>query len=502
MKDKFSKELEVITKASMLAQNAEGLKDTLKNILTMAKDAFSVGNGAVLTNTNGKLRVFASIGYSEEAFDMTFDISKSEGITGLAAHKKKVVIVNDSSKDSRYIKGVVGAKSEMAIPIIVNNKVVGVLNFESPKKNAFNELDAVNASALATIIGYMITSFDNDRKLEMALKRLEALIKATNQLSKSSYNLSKTLTAIIKILKDYFGYKYFDILLKNEEGFLVPMKTSRDFPIQVIRNFKANINKGEGLTGTAGKTGEIICVNDVDKDKRYIPAIEGIKSEIVLPIETEQGIIGVLDIEDVKKDVFTDDVTRLLKVLSTEIGIAITNAKLYETIKNLATTDELTGLANYRFFRQMLEKEIARAKRYGKEFSLAMFDIDYFKNYNDTNGHDQGNVALKKVGEILLTLSRKTDIPARFGGEEFIVILPETSAGDAYQFANRVRKKIERTKFKGEVHQPNRKLTVSGGVAGFPYDGKSANEVIKSVDIACYEAKDRGRNRIAIFGKK
>jgi len=502
MKDKFSKELEVITKATQIAQKAERLEETLENILLMAKDAFDIGNGAVLLNDDGKLRVFASIGYSEEVFDLSFDIAKCEGVTGLAAKKNKTIIVNDTTKDTHYIKGIVGAQSEMAIPIIVNNKVVGVLNFESPKKNAFNELDAVNASALATIIGYMITSFDNSRKLETAVKRLEALIKATNQLSKSSYNLSKTLTAIIKILKDYFGYKYFDILLKNEEGFLVPSKTTKDFPLEVKENFKASINKGEGLTGTAAKLGEIICVNDVSKDKRYIPAIRGIKSEIVLPITTGQGIIGVLDIEDVRANTFTPNVIQLLKVLTTEIGIAIANAKLYETIKTLAITDELTKLANYRFFRQMLDKEVARAKRYQKKFSLVMFDIDYFKNYNDTNGHDQGNIALRTIGEILLNLSRTSDTPARFGGEEFIVILPETSKKEGCCFAERVRKEVEKTKFKGEHHQPNKKLTISSGVAEFPCDGETAMGIIKAADIACYEAKNGGRNRIAFFEKK
>ncbi|MGB9694574.1 MAG: diguanylate cyclase [Caldisericaceae bacterium] len=502
MKDKLSKELEVITKASKLAQNSEQLKETLKTILLMAKDAFNVGNGAILINNKGKLNVFVSIGYTEESFDLTFDISKAEGVTGLAANKRKIIIVNDTTQDIHYIKGVVGAQSEMAIPIVIKKNVVGVLNFESPEKNAFSESDAANAQALATIIGYMITSFEIDLKLESVVNRLEALIKSTNYLSKASSNLSKTLSAIIKVLEKYFGYKYFDILLKDKDGFLVPMKTSRDFPIQVIKNFKANINEGQGLTGTAARLGQVVCVNDVSKDKRYIPAIKGIKSEIVLPIETDQGIIGVLDIEDIKKDVFSEETIRLLKVLSTEIGIAITNARLYETTRALATTDELTQIANYRFFRQMLDREIARSKRYKKEFSLVMFDIDYFKHYNDTNGHDQGNIALKTVGEILSNLSRTSDLPARFGGEEFIVILPETTKEQADQFANRVRREIAMTKFKGESHQPNRKLTVSGGIASFPHDGKTASEIIKAVDIACYEAKDKGRNRIVAFNAK
>jgi diguanylate cyclase (GGDEF)-like protein len=506
MKDRLEKELEVITKATQIAQKSEGLTSTIKQILLMAKDAFNIGNGEVLINENGKLKVFTLSGYLEGALNLSrvlnlsFDIKRGVGITGLAAKKQETIIVNDIKKNHHYIKGIAGSQSEMAVPIIINQQVIGVLNFESTEKNAFSEADAKNAQALAVIIGFIITSLENEKKLQEDVKKLEALINTTNELSKASHNLSRTLSTIIKVIKDYFGYKYFDILLKDKDGNLVPSKTSKDFPIEAIRNFKANINRGEGLTGTAAKLGKIVCVNDVLKDKRYIAALSKIRSEIVLPILVGKNLIGVLDIEDTRPNIFTKDFIQVLKVLAIEIGIAINNAKLNEKMKELAATDELTGLSNYRSFRKMLDREISRSKRYGKKFSLAMFDIDYFKCYNDKNGHDQGNVALEEIGEILLKLSRENDVPARFGGDEFIVILLETGKEAAYKFAERVRKTIEQTEFKGEYHQPNGKLTLSGGIAEFSVDGDMATKIIKAVDAACYKAKYSGRNKIAIFG--
>ncbi len=468
--------------------------------MLIAKDACNLANSVVLLNENGKLKVIAIAGFPEDVLKLSLDIKKGEGITGFSAKRRKTIVVNDITKSRRYIVGVPGAKSELAVPLIVNNQVLGVLNLESVEKNAFSKTCISSAQALATIIGFMILSFESQKKLEKVIKMLKALAKSLNKLN-NAVKLSQTLSAIIKTVKDYFDYKYFDILLKNQNGELVPTKTSKDFPISVIKGFKAEINSGEGLTGTAAKLGKIICVNDVTKDKRYIPAIKGINSEAVFPIKVGGELIGVLDIEDTESNRFQKDDIQILSALSSEIGVAIQNAQLYEKVQELATTDELTGLSNYRAFRRFLDLEVKRAKRYNKNFSLVMFDIDYFKHYNDKNGHDQGNSALKKIGEILIRENRNSDFPARFGGEEFIVILPETSVNGALQYAERIRKAIEKTKFKGERHQPNGKLTISGGVAEFPIDSDTAAKIIKAVDAACYEAKASGRNMIAIFGE-
>lgn len=500
MKGKFLKELEVITKISQRIQKQEELRDALQEMLIMAKDAYNIGNGIVLINEDGKLKTLAIVGYPEGVFDLTFDIKSGQGIIGFSAKKRKTIVVSDVAKNPHYILGIPDTKSEVAVPIIIKRKIIGVLNFESPEKNAFKKTDVKNAQALAAVIGFMILNFKTQKKLEKVVKRLEMLTKATTRLN-NTVRLSNTLSAIVKVIKDYFGYKYFDIMLKDDKGDLVPIKTSKDFPINVIKNFKANINRGEGLTGTAAKLGEIVCVNDVAKDKRYIPAIKDIRSEIVIPIKVQGELIGVLDIEDPELDRFKRDDIKILSVLAIEIGIAIQNASLYEKTKELATTDELTGLANYRSFRDYLDREVKRAERYQKSFSLVMFDIDYFKQYNDQNGHDQGNVVLKRIGKILLYNNRSVDLPARFGGEEFVTILPETSKRGALVYAERIRKVVEKTKFKGESRQPNGRLTVSGGVAEFPKDGNTSAKIIKAVDTACYEAKDSGRNQIRGFNE-
>ncbi|HDZ11665.1 MAG TPA: diguanylate cyclase, partial [Bacteroidetes bacterium] len=164
--------------------------------------------------------------------------------------------------------------------------------------------------------------------------------------------------------------------------------------------------------------------------------------------------------------------------------------------QQLAITDGLTELFNYRYFRSQLEHEVARAKRYNLDLSLVMVDIDFFKNYNDTNGHPAGDIVLKKIARAVQENIRKIDIPCRYGGEEFILILPDTGKQAAVVVAEKMRKLVEQMPFKNQEAQPNKRLTISMGVATFSEDGETAEELIQQVDKNLYAAKQSGRNRV------
>ncbi|MBI5599771.1 MAG: diguanylate cyclase [Deltaproteobacteria bacterium] len=165
-------------------------------------------------------------------------------------------------------------------------------------------------------------------------------------------------------------------------------------------------------------------------------------------------------------------------------------------LKDLATTDGLTGLYNHRHFKNELEKEIKRAKRYNRSMSLVMADIDHFKSYNDTHGHPKGDVILKMVAELFRRNRREVDIAARYGGEEFIIILPETGAEAAFFVAEGIRGAIEEHPFPMQETQPGGNLTASFGVATFPEDGDDAESLMAAVDKRLYMAKAEGRNRV------
>ncbi len=161
-----------------------------------------------------------------------------------------------------------------------------------------------------------------------------------------------------------------------------------------------------------------------------------------------------------------------------------------------AITDPLTRLYNFGFFRDRLEIELERARETGDPVAVALFDIDHFKNYNDSHGHQEGNRVLVKVADLLRRTGRRGDVVARYGGEEFAALLYGSSREEALRFAELARVAIEGYDFPGAGSQPEGRLTISGGVAGFPEDAADDSGLIKAADQSLYRAKDHGRNRI------
>ncbi|NTW50857.1 MAG: GGDEF domain-containing protein [Chlorobiales bacterium] len=207
----------------------------------------------------------------------------------------------------------------------------------------------------------------------------------------------------------------------------------------------------------------------------------------------------VNDLDDfVKKRRPEDEISKLARTIR-HLGKEV-EEKTAE-LNRLVVTDEKTRLFNFRHFKGQLLTEIARAKRFGEPLSLIMLDIDNFKHYNDTNGHLLGDEVLIKVARLMKQECRETDVPARFGGEEFAALLPRTHPEEAAYVAERIRHVIEETVFVNQEKQPRGNLTVSLGVATFPDDASDAEALINCADEALYEAKNRGRNRVVIYAK-
>ncbi|NOY54133.1 MAG: diguanylate cyclase [Deltaproteobacteria bacterium] len=177
----------------------------------------------------------------------------------------------------------------------------------------------------------------------------------------------------------------------------------------------------------------------------------------------------------------------------------IIEIKIFQKTQQESYLDELTQLFNYRYFQQALKNEIVRAQRYAAPLSLVIFDVDDFKNYNDTNGHFAGNQALKKLARTLKKGVRDVDVVVRYGGEEFAILLPETTKEGAMVISERIRNRVEITKYTGGAKQPLKNFTISGGVATLKVDAATGSELIKKADRALYRAKSRGKNQIALY---
>ncbi len=175
---------------------------------------------------------------------------------------------------------------------------------------------------------------------------------------------------------------------------------------------------------------------------------------------------------------------------------------LRDKLKMLSTTDELTGLHNRRYLLERMDQEISRSKRYGTPLSLLMFDLDFFKVVNDIYGYEWGDVLLKSIADKLKQVIRKEDILTRYGDEEFVVALPNTTEDNAFLFAERFRKEVERMEFIPAGEEERHPITISGGISTFPCikdSEEDANTIIRYAEHALYNAKKRGKNKIIQF---
>lgn len=216
-------------------------------------------------------------------------------------------------------------------------------------------------------------------------------------------------------------------------------------------------------------------------------------SALYIPLIAKGAPLGVLHLEDPSDGEFHTENTTLYQTIGSMIAIAISNAQLYA----MAVTDGLTQLYVRRYFDLRMDEEFDQAQRYARDFSLLMFDIDHFKKFNDTHGHQTGDMVLQQFAQLLKDNTRKSDICCRYGGEEMAVILPETGMEEAARLAQKLCQTIRAHPFRGAA-QPRLNVTSSIGVAAYTKTHQTPAELVSSADQALYRAKENGRNQVQL----
>jgi two-component system cell cycle response regulator len=231
-----------------------------------------------------------------------------------------------------------------------------------------------------------------------------------------------------------------------------------------------------------------------------------IQSIVAIPFTFDKGQHGVFFLRSSPDEPALDEESvRLTSAIAQGAVRALNRAAMFESVLShqeqleiLAKTDELTGCLSRRYLMERLENELERAARYERLLGVVMFDIDDFKRLNDTHGHTTGDAALRSIGEVLRRSLRTADFVGRYGGDEFLLVLPETSAHGTHQLAERIRNGVSRREF--DLRGGTLRLTVSGGVAGFPdSDVMALEDLIDRADVALYKAKAAGRNKVFIY---
>jgi diguanylate cyclase (GGDEF)-like protein len=253
---------------------------------------------------------------------------------------------------------------------------------------------------------------------------------------------------------------------------------------------------------------ELLANLDLGRDQQLpaeqhrptVASVDGVHA-LAVPLRARSGsgsdvnYVGVISIARRGQE-FSDTEQDLFAYLAAQAAVSIENANLHETVQRQAVTDELTGLFNVRHFQEALENEVERSRRFSSPVGLAMMDIDNFKKVNDTYGHQQGDVVLVEVARALRSLSRDIDVPARYGGEELAVILPQTDLGGAELLAERMRAAIADLAVKRLDGRGALSITASFGVASFPESAGGRESLIAAADAALYRAKHGGKNQV------
>jgi len=402
-------------------------------------------------------------------------------------------------------KGLDAIDASAWLPLVIENKPAGVIALgpreggRAYDENAMEFLQTVGEQAAVALNSVTLYSRLNaeQEKLDRTIQNLSVLYEISGAISQID-NMKQLLLEILDKAIQRVGAQKGSIMLYIPEEDQLKLQVVRGLPDKLVeeainsgeqqcRTFRP----GEGIAGLVFQRGQYHISNNAAQDDKYLSSEKSyIETIACLPLISCDEAIGVLNITNKAGGGFDEEDIEILSAIANQAAMIIEKADLYQ----LAITDELTGLYVRRFFYRRLEEEFRRHKRYNNQFSLLMIDIDFFKRFNDTYGHAVGDEVLKGVARTLVAQCREIDVVSRHGGEEFVILMPETINQGAASAAERLRQAVEELQVEhgGEMLQ----VTISVGIHHTEEGLASGTELLQRADIALYQAKHQGRNRV------
>ncbi|MGH7542026.1 MAG: diguanylate cyclase [Gemmatimonadota bacterium] len=471
----------------------DDLEQLLETVLEQAQELIGFDHSALMLYEaeSGRLRVQCIRGYGERAGEVIeLSLPRGRGLSGWAAEKRVGVRIGDVTKDPRYVVGLREARSNMAVPLIVENQVAGVINVESERLNAFTETHEKLLTVLGSQAALAILAARTRDRLQQRIEQLNALYRIS-QLASGQDDVDSTLDAILAVTEGVIPDGHVAVLLIEEGSRSLVVRAERGY-VEGVRHLRIPI--GQGVTGRCAECGEVLVLNDLHDARDYIRGVEGARSEIALPLKVDGRVIGVLNAESREESAYSEDHVRTLSVVAQQAAVVIRAAQLNEETRRLAVTDPLTGLHNRRYFVERLEEILRRAHRYGGRIAVIMIDCDHLKTINDQHGHLAGDRALQALADVMRITLRDTDVLARLGGDEFAALLLEADRPGARATTERLRRHVEGLALVSDDGGDIR-LSVSTGVAFYPNDGADVKALLREADRGLYHLKREARER-------
>src|SRR5216683_5600271 len=463
------------------------LDEVLQRILGIAHDYFHLRNVAIvlLDQQSQQLCVRSQIGW-DEGHDKVL-LPPGQGITGAATLKKQPVYSPDVSQDPRYFCSAKSTRSELAIPLMVRDEVVGVLDCQSDRLDPFDP-ETIDLLTLFSTQASMALQNARLYSLEQQRARQLQAINAIAQQTTAVLELEELLDRVCQLIQEAFRVSHVSLFLREDHDLVLRAHHGTLTPrIPQGGRFPASDEPWASIL-----TGSRTMVESDLRSATTMKFFAESASRLRIPLVSFGQALGVLALDSSQPDAFRDGDRESLESVADICATAIQNAHYVERVKQLAYLDGLTGIFNRRFFELRISEEIERARRYDSGMAVIMVDIDQFKRLNDEFGHLLGDEVLRQVSSLFHQQVRKIDVVCRFGGEEFAILLSQTTAEQALGVAEKLRRLVETWQFPG-VPRP---VSISAGAATYPQHGTTRDELVKAADAGLYAAKQAGRNLV------
>jgi diguanylate cyclase (GGDEF)-like protein len=332
--------------------------------------------------------------------------------------------------------------------------------------------------------------------IEKQLRQIEHMYDVIKEAG-SSLNVQEMIELTKEYTEKMFDLPHFIIAVLSNDSKKYEIRIASNCDESFFRSFNLDLELND-LAAVLSREKKPVWVESIEHEPRFAKLkYLAIKSFIFIPFLVHERVIGFFCSYSLQNKFLDQEAFSNFQIFCNQISIGLQKSLLYEKVQKLSITDGLTKLYSHRYFKRRLEEEIILANRYHSQLSLLILDIDHFKHYNDDYGHVAGDHVLMEVARILKERSEVTHLAARYGGEEMVLVAPETSKEQAMELAEKIRYTIETNFF--TVGRETTHVTVSLGVATYPQDARDGLDLISKADKALYAAKNRGRNRIVAY---